>query len=758
MGLFSIGKKKKDKSKDAETTSQESKSSAKKAKPKRRGGADTLNSVFSESVVEAALNDMRANSRFDTSWDFGYDSTGEELAHVLMALDAQTVGGISKKQSKGDQDKGSFIQSVKGGHIKTYMTADMLADDLIGFICDESTIAAMDEYSFLTNATYHPMLVSDDGQRISVMIGDTPQDPDNIDVSFEEIQDVSAGKKNVNELLVRNNTYLDDYTQPIEPIDDAGFTEEHGSYNSAGDDDTYDDDVDDISAPFVSGDQDLQADGYVPSDYGVDSPDYPVDGIDYSSDIDDVAIDDAFAAGEEISNQAQQSSFEREIPLNQNEDVYIPEAPKSEERAQQIKNVSNFLRDTLFRDDLDLDLALDRFHTTLGDGGELLLFDEDNGEGWLAEGITERAKAANLDLMRMRAANMEQLERRYTVMVTQLANLCADEVSIDTGAQTPFAKEYQDLGYIRKRRLEDKDAEVLARQNRIRELHDHNAEVVAEKAAAAARATYERQHLDELKRELMDIEEDVASDIDMQYHEEVRELNEQRRIHAKTFFEKGLNGIYAELANEASELYNKEQNRYQKHAGIIAKWIDDNRKDDIAYAEALREEQRQAEKSEQYRQEYMNRMQQQEENFKARRAALEEEISDLKLRHENWVAEVNARHAADTEDLRNQNNELQMRYDELLDRYQQLDESKRQEYESRLQASRDEVEAERQRYQSLAGQNKKVWYVWIAFAVVAFVAALCIGMVLGLNRQIDYSLNSATNTSGTVLALPPSLE
>ena len=220
-------------------------------------------------------------------------------------------------------------------------------------------------------------------------------------------------------------------------------------------------------------------------------------------------------------------------------------------------------------------------------------------------------------------------------------------------------------------------------------------------------------------------------------------MYEARRIEAARRMDAGEAEILGLLSREYSTMYVDEYRLYRQYREEISRWVDNNRKEDIAYAETLREEQRQAEKADAVRSEYEVKLQQQAAEFEHRRQGLEADIERNKLRHEELLADVEARHGEEVVSLRNKNEELQRQFDDLLDRYSSLDATKAQEYDLRLKQAKDEADVERKRAEQASQQNKGTYRMVIVLMVVAVIAALCIGIVIGMRQNIDYVSNLA---------------
>ena len=121
----------------------------KKAKKKKDG----MSSILHESVPETVLDDLSSNEAFVMNRD------GEDV-YVGLLLNADDIGGISKKSNR-DEAKGSIIECINSGRIKTLITNALMDEDKLVIIPDAVTIDAMDEYELLAEAPYKLCYIND---------------------------------------------------------------------------------------------------------------------------------------------------------------------------------------------------------------------------------------------------------------------------------------------------------------------------------------------------------------------------------------------------------------------------------------------------------------------------------------------------------------------------------------------------------------------------------------------------------------------
>ena len=82
-------------------------------KKKKKRAKDSMAGLISESVIESAVETMKANTNFVVQKD------GEDV-FVGMLLKAADIGGLDKKAMR-DEDKGSVVELINSGSIAVYV-------------------------------------------------------------------------------------------------------------------------------------------------------------------------------------------------------------------------------------------------------------------------------------------------------------------------------------------------------------------------------------------------------------------------------------------------------------------------------------------------------------------------------------------------------------------------------------------------------------------------------------------------------------
>lgn len=705
---------------------------------KRRGGRDSgrnrndmLLSVFSETVMDQAISEMRENPSFMIE-------LGGHPFHTLWLLKASDVGGLNKRM-KRDEDHGAVIQCMANGRIKYVLNDAMNKADYIGFIMDADTVEAMDEFSLLKgDVRYSAMYVSDEDPAKYMTM-----DPD-VSLSFEDAQSVLSGERDISDLLKERGSSI----LAGVPANQDTVSYEHQE--------TFVDGSRDISSPLVSGDHDVEEfvdEGDLDEGPDDDAGDFDeVDGLDDVSGIDEALGFDAGAADEigmsqeaayaaDVARQAAQSTFSREDEAAYG---YVSDEAEDSELTEMVEEMaeeqSNEMVSRYFTSDLGLVIDGDAFDAHFGEGMPIAYFDEDRGEGMLNEYLSQMSISANSELAQMHGQHMYALRERFMRMLTLFADSLVDSYDISSSSNA-YGQAYQQL--LQKFAEDNSDDGIQRlvepRKAELRDEFERRVKAAGEAAAASAETAYRERHTDEYRASLRELEGEVRADVESGHVADLNRLNEVRRLAAAKEFDLGRERILEQTSRIQAEYMQQEDELYRYHLQAMNKWIDDNRKDDIAYAETLREQQRQLEEAQRVRDEYKGYIDAEHDKFEQSQARMEGELAAVKARNADFIEDLNRRHGLDIDAMQAKLDESDKRFEELQTRYDALADEKEAEWAERVASAKEEARIERKRYNKLSKQNHSVNMMWVALAVVIAIAAFFIGMILGLRQSIDYS-------------------
>lgn len=690
-----FGKKKKNE--NVEEVDSQEEIQATPAKKKKRN--EMMSSVLQESVVESVLEEFRANTSCTTNRD------GETL-YVGMYLDTNEIGGLNKK-SRRDEAKGQIIEQITSGRIKTYIPADLLENDAIVFIPDTDTILAMDEFGILTEAPYTVAFVTEDG---AVENTDKP-------VTYSRFVDLLTNGEHVDELLADcgfDFVIADDEPEADEAedefVDDASVTSE--------------------MAP-IPDDEDEFVD-----EYPVDEPDEFVDaGYDES----DMDLD------EPDMGYAEEQSVEDEVSEDESEDAFA-----EDEEEVTDEDFNDVIEMTFYDGDLDLVVSTDKFDAQFMHGNEFIPFNENRGDGWLNQYLNEMSRDENARLRTLHQNNLQTLRNKYVQLLNIHAETIHDELATDN-PETSYGKRYANLLAARAEVKSGVEKDVAEQRKQLDDEYNKAVKQYGESARVKAEQDYHNRFSQQHQEAIYGLKQAVESKIEQQYQDSKRELDEARRKSAKERMEYGVVETLKSIADEYADVVEQEHQAYDEASQRIRAYLDENRKDDMAHDKILAEELAQRTKAEKVSQEYTEKLAQQSAEFEAKRQALAAQISQTEARADETVATLKENHKTELDRIRKENADLQQQVNELIQSISEIDAKKNAEYGHRINELQSEKESWVDKCDDILKSHKRTNVVTAALAVVAVVAALAIGTLVGSNMNLSFGTQQASEAAQTSL-------
>lgn len=696
MRLFN----KENKSSDAAPDMQMDAQQPKKKKGKKR--KDTMASILNESVTESALEAFRANTAMQVEHD-------GETVYVGMLLDANdpSIGGINKK-SRRDEAKGQVIELINSGRINTYIPADYLEDEKLIIIPDVVTLDAMDEFALLTEANYKLAFVHDDG---SVEETEYP-------ITYAGIMDTVINGSDVNDYLVSvgvtdmgsDSGYDDvnDITQPFSPV----ASDDEYDYGD-GDDEIVPEDED---APF----------GAEPDEapyYGDDAPTAEPAVEPDTSDIDESEDFDAPA--------------EEDAPAEDND----PQAEVEDEVSDEAMTAA--ITRKFYSDELGLEVTTEPFDAQFLHANTYVPFEENRGEGWLNRYLDEMSRGANLEMQHLHQTNLFDMREMYYNLISRHAEQIQHDLD-ETDSSTQYGAMMDALGQKRIERQDGIAAIVAERRKIVDEEWDKALKQVGEDAMRAAQQQYRERYGKQHDERVFRIEPTVTQEIEDEYQDAVRQMRDERRMDAAKRMDYGITETLAEVSEEYMKRLADERKHYDEHRQRIAAFLDEHRKDDIMHDKVVAAELAQSEKADKVMAEYEQKLRTRAAEFNAERDALKSDIEATERRTAERIKAIRGDYDRRVDELRNENANLKGQLDDLIKQYAGLDERKAREYGARLAEAKDEAKAWSAKCDSMMAVQRKGHIVSITAIVVAIIAALSIGVLVGTNMSLDMGSSKAS--------------
>ena len=154
-----------------------------------------LAKTLDESVWASAESDFKQNKSFVIT-------ENGESKYLALLFDTTQIGGLAGKSARKDESKGSVLEAIRTGRIKTYLRIEMLCDDCILIIPDKETIENMDEFNLFRGVDYVLCTVDSEGLITSITAdGSDAKNAPEMVVTFNEIKDAVMNDKGGDALI-----------------------------------------------------------------------------------------------------------------------------------------------------------------------------------------------------------------------------------------------------------------------------------------------------------------------------------------------------------------------------------------------------------------------------------------------------------------------------------------------------------------------------------------------------------------------------
>lgn len=672
MALNIFRKKKKDENEQVDDILQDdvvSKPKKKRGKKKRDG----MSSVLHESVMGTVLDDFHENTPFVLEVD-------GHTKYLGLYLDTEDIGGLNKKSNK-DEAKGSIIECINSGRIKTLITADLLEAEDIIIVPDSITLDAMEEFSLLARAPYRICFVDDD---------------ENIELTENSISWQEAMQIQTNQESLKRFLGLEE-----EEVEEEPYEEE-----------LYEEEIEDI--PYE--------DDSSPAD---EVPD------DYSS-----GEDTMFEEGFDFNDEEDYSDYDEPTDESDDTEDDFSEEPEVDPYEIPDELVHGTITRKFYSDDLGLEITTEPFDAQFLHHNGYVPFNESFEDGWLNEYVSHLTKDANTELKKMHQHNLFKVRERYLKLV---AMHCEDiQRSLDTNDDnTQFGQISSSLKKRRLNTLSDIDKIVAKKRNEIETDWENKIKQVGEDAATMARKQFRDRFGSQHEQNLYQIEPNVKNEVEQDYHIAVYQMQEDRRAEASKRLDYGINETLQEVSEMYVDMLDAEQFRYNELQAQIAAFVDDNRKDDVAQRKALEEDHKRRREAEEVRSELTSKLESKASEYEANRISLQVEIEDMERKNEQKIQENNMICENKINEYKNRNEELQDRVNDLLTKYSDLDAQKKMEYESRINQLINERATWEDKCNHIVEVHKRSNSISGFLAIAAIIATLAIGFIAGSFIQIN---------------------
>lgn len=697
---------------------------------------DSLSLVIDETEPGAALDLIRSNQPWLLPNGVG----------VILSLPTDApveeggIGGLGRISSKGDEDKGSILQRIANDKIQVFETEDMLGFNILGVIPTEQSLGpeGMGEYTLFDKAIF--MLTSVDTRSD----GSVVVNPIHYDVSTETIdvptgdvdtitlaqaQAISSGAVSLSSLIpslwrrLGGDVIADEAekTEDTNAVDAADASENVENVENLPDfdpDEVFDEPLDDD----------------LPSGEGIydddDDTEDPFKDLDVDS---NVGVNDGA-----VKADSADSTTDADTPTQVADDrVFGREA------------VRNTMARRFLDEDLGFTVDLTPFEALFGrelDDPVGFTLDHLDADNWLDSQMKLLSQQANDTLADQRRRDIEELRDIFFSLVSNTGDEIATKMSTAQSADNIWSQTLAEADANANKSREALFDIVGAQRAAIIKDYEQKREEVAHSELVHARARYDDQNRASLDRQLSELEPKLRSSIDDAYAIRKREILDARKTAAQASFDASVTKVMDYLIQKRSEQMTREAELMEQFRTQMGEFLDENRKEDIARAEALREQLAR-----------QNIVDEKTAEFAAREKGLHEQIA-----RERDEAKKRLRAAQDERDeiIARMNQEKEAALAQAQEEIKRANERTEQEA-ARVNVVRDEISRQ---YESqvaflendqktlMAQMNresvtsKRANRLYVAFAVLVALAFLALGTIAGmlLHTVLISGVGSAT--------------
>lgn len=691
---------------------------------------NTMEDVLQTTVLETVLNDFHRLKIAQIHYE-------DDDMYIGLLLRAEDIGGLNKKSSK---DRSTMIQQISGGDIKVYISDELLKREELLIVPDAETWENIGEYNFMREAQYSFQFIDEEGT-----IYDTKQK-----TTYKEIENAINSQKNLKNLIkqmpqseenvaeqtddedttvTENKAQIQENTQE-QDLNNIPFDEDDAEVSEELDEEqpNYDTEIEDEDLYF---DEEIQ------------NEDVLSDTIELSDISEDMDTNTQAASVEDVMEQISDNDLDGFVLPEDFRDVPDPDIELEDEDDDingddtEIDVSEDEVESTIYRkfysDELGLEISMTPFNSKFVNSADILPFKTDRDAGWMNEQLNEKSIQYNHEIKQFHQTNISRLRILYTKLMQEIVDKIRAEVDINVVGgnigSNWFAEKYKEL--ISKKENYDIPSEVEDYKRKITNKWEAKLQQIGEDAAKIAIQKYKEKYERQYEDELFNAEAYIKDKLENEYQDILRDLNIKRKITAQQRLEIYTDSVLKAVAEEYLSMQDQEVKRIHEIQQELDKFIDDHRKEDIAMAEVQQNEQKYKQKLEEqlmlHRAEIENYKKQLEEKERQYKIEMEKSSSN----YQKIMNDKEMEFSAECSKLKNKNAELKEAYDELQEKFQKLEETKRAEYESKIEQIRTSNIALEEEVRVKDVENKRKFSGTIVIIVIAVIAALAIGFMIG---------------------------
>ena len=679
---------------------------AKRRKSRKSG----FMSVIPESSVEEVFNqDFKTNQAFIAE----YNGRTCYFGFIVKADDARVIN----KKSLNDDNVGIFIKQIQESSIVVCENQQLLDEEKI-FICPtELGMTIMDEILYLKEIPFYIAYITD-----VYDIVDT-----DATTNFNEVFAILKGESDINVFVDKLNGAVNDTVNDEAASDDESDDNPDETENSDESQDENDaEDLDD-ALDFSNGDD------------ATDDVSDTNDKIDSNSDFLDDAAD---LYSEEPVNEFYDGDEDEEDTESVNaDDSSVETEPVFS--ADDFKKAVSF---EFFTGDLDLKVSTDHFDSLFLHWNEYNRFPTDREDGWINKRLNELSKEANHELAELHNNNLLKLREKYKYYVNNAAQEVAKTFDLNN-TDGDIGKKKAELDTWFKEQEKELPEAIIERRRQINKEYEDDCEKYVKASADSARRSYQERNAPAHKDRIDSVDAEVRNNLRIEFEEKLRDLNEERRIRAKREFDDYLTDVQKGISKDYALIVDDETKVYKSWRDKMARYVDENRKDEAINNKVRLEELTQTTIADKVREEMQHKLDVDHKLFESKLEAHKKDLEMLKSTYEEKL-DIN-RAEVENERVRFDKDRERLRADleSMTNRYQSAKDEIGKEFEARLKQAEDDKIAWSNKYDTLVAMHKKNNGLYIALAGVAIIASLAFGTIIGSYINISVKNDAAVTES-----------
>lgn len=673
---------------------------------RRKSRKSGFMSVIPESSVEEVFNqDFKPNTAFIAE----YNGVTCYFGFIVKAEDSKVIN----KKSLNDDNVGIFIKQIQESSIVICENQALLDEEKI-FICPTQLgMTIMDEILYLKEIPFYIAYITD-----VYDIVDT-----GVKTDFNEVFSILNGEADISVFV---NKLKGDTESAIEEEDDEGNENADDISEEASEEEDTVDDTDSSDEPGMAEDFDFD-----------NAP------VNSESDSEDDFLDNA---ADLYSDEEPVNDFYGDEDEDEENSELVTDANAETEPAFSADDFKQAVSFEFFTGDLDLKVSTDHFDALFLHWNEYNRFPTDREDGWINKRLNELSKEANHELAELHNNNLLKLREKYKYHVNNAAQEVAKAFDLNNPDGDIGKKKAELDKWFKEREKELPDA-IVERRKQINKEYEEECEKYVKASADSARRSYQERNAPLHKDKIESVDTEVRNELRIEFEEKLRDINEERRIGAKREFDDYLTDVQKGISKDYALIVDDETKVYKSWRDKMARYVDENRKDEAINNKVRLEELTQTTIADKVREEMQHKLDVDHKLFESKLEAHKKDLEMLKSTYEEKL-DLN-RSEVESERVRFDKDRESLRADleNMTNRYQLAKDEIGKEFEARLKQAEDDKIAWSNKYDTLVAMHKKNNGLYIALAGVAIIASLAFGTIIGSYINISVKNDAAVTES-----------